>query len=129
MKFQKLRAVAHIFTKLIPTPFSLIVPPSAQTDHWFRSTHGTGLPMTCMAVKLSSFPLARARLNPIARAWLGAGYTAFGVWAHDVAIEYWPAGTAPPPPDVAADVPGAFPGIRIGLVGSPTPWCGRAAEG
>ena len=74
-----------------------------------------------MAVKLSSFPLARARLNPIARAWLGAGYSAFGVWAHDVAIECWPAGTAPPAPDVVADVPGAFPGIRIGLVGSPTP--------
>ncbi len=77
--------------------------------------------MTCLAVKLSSFPLARARLNPIARAWLGAGYTAFGVWAHDVAIECWPAGAAPPPPDVAADVPGMFPGIRIGLVGSAAP--------
>jgi len=74
-----------------------------------------------MAVKLSSFPLARARLNPIARAWLGAGYSAFGVWAHDVAIDYWPAGATPPAPDVVADVPGAFPGIRIGLVGSPTP--------
>ena len=35
--------------------------------------------MTCLAVKLTSFPLARARLNPIARAWLGAGYKAFGV--------------------------------------------------
>jgi sigma-B regulation protein RsbU (phosphoserine phosphatase) len=76
--------------------------------------------MTCVAVKLTSFPLARARLNPIARAWLGAGYSAFGVWAHDVPIEYWPAGAAPPLPDVTADVPGAFPGIRIGLVGSPT---------
>ena len=110
---QNLSSPAHIFMQFIATPSSFaLIRPSETTvpDELGLSplNHYVCLPMTCMAVKLSSFPLARARLNPIAPCLAGAGYRAFGVWAHDVAIEYWPAGAVPPAPDVVADVPGAF---------------------